>query len=389
MKTVKKVDPKLMKKMNKQLILRYLIEHGPTSRTELVSKTGLASSAVWRMVDELVEEGFVEQKEYFARTNTKKAAVYGIARNFVTSLLMDVQVLQTTVALGFLDGSCKILETFPTGSFDDFSKRIRSFLSEKTLNELFGKGENIRVIFSLPGIVDTIKRVLLYAPNLNWHDIDFKEAFARKSNVEVIVENDSNLSLLAESFYARDIKNSSNAFFLYLGEGVGGAIFINGRIVIGSSFAAGEIGHTLIQLNGTLTEVEKLLSISKLVDEFESRKNLERVGTLRERFVRLQRAWLSSDEVAKELIQEFIKNLAIVIRNVGYTLNPEIIVFGGSVSNLWETFGASLQREIIRLDEYGFLKNTLFRDTLFKETSASLLGCNVLAINKFLEDMMC
>lgn len=103
----------------------------------------------------------------------------------------------------------------------------------------------------------------------------------------------------------------------------------------------------------------------------------------------MQRAWLSLDEVAKELIQEFIKNLAIVIRNVGYTLNPEIIVFGGSVSNLWETFGTLIQKEIAKLDEYGFLKNTIFRDTLFKETSASLLGCNVLAINKFLEDMMC
>lgn len=388
MKTIKKVDPKLMKKMNKQLILRYLIEHGPASRMELVSKTGLASSAVWRMVEELVEEGFVEQKEYFARTNTKKAAVYGIARNFVTSLLVDVQVLQTTVAVGFLDGSCRVLETFPMGSFDDFSKRIKSFLSEKTLNKLFGKGEKIRVIFSLPGIVDTIKGVLLYAPNLKWHDIAFREEFAKKSNVEIIVENDSNLSLLAESFYARDIKNSSNAFFLYLGEGVGGAIFINGRIVIGSSFAAGEVGHTLLQASEVPIEVEELLSISRLVDKFENRKNLEKVGTLRERFVRLQRAWLSSDEVAKELIQEFIKNLAIVIRNVGYTLNPEIIVFGGSVSNLWETFGASLRREITRLDEYGFLRNTVFRDTLFKETSASLLGCNVLAINKFLEDMM-
>lgn len=384
---MKKVDPKLMKKMNKQLILRYLIEHGPTSRTELVSKTGLASSAVWRMIEELVEEGFVEKK-YFAKTNTKKAAVYGIARHFATSLLVDVQVLQTTVALGFLDGSCRVLETFPTGSFDDFSKQIRSFLREEIFCKLFGREEKIRVIFSLPGIVGTSKCVLMHAPNLKWRDIDFKEVFAKKGSIEVIIENDSNLSLLAESFYSSDIKNSSNAFFLYLGEGVGGAIFINGKIVIGSNFAAGEIGHALLQVNGAPIEVEELLSISKLVDEFENRKNLEKVGTLRERFVRLQKAWLSSDEDAKELIQEFIKNLAIVIRNIGYILNPEIIVFGGSVSNLWETFGARIRWEVTRLDEYGFLKNTVFRDTLFKETSASLLGCNVLAINKFLEDLI-
>ncbi|WP_144380729.1 ROK family transcriptional regulator [Thermotoga profunda] len=385
MKTVKKIDPKSMKKMNKQLVLRYLVEHGPSSRTELVAKIGLANSAVWRIIEELVDQGFIEQKEYFMKTNTKKAAVYGVARNFMTCLIVDVQVLQTTVALGFLDGSWEVLETFQTDNFEEFKHRINEFLSEKTLNHLLGKRRKNRIVFSVPGIVDSQKNKLLYAPNLNWHNVDFKEYFGKK-NFEIIVDNDSNLSLLAESFFSSDIKDSNNAFFLYLGEGVGGAILINGKIVKGTNFAAGEIGHTILQIKDNVVEVETLLSISKLVEKFEKSKMNISKGNLKERFDLLVKAWLSGDKVAKHLIGTFLNNLALTLRNIGYLINPQIIVFGGSVNNLWENFGSFIHKEITKIDDYGFLGGITFRDTIFKNVSPSLPGCNVAAINKILED---
>ncbi|MGB9899852.1 MAG: ROK family protein [Pseudothermotoga sp.] len=92
------------------------------------------------------------------------------------------------------------------------------------MNHLLGKkARRNRIVFSVPGIVDSLKNKLLYAPNLKWHDVDFKEYFGKKV-FEVIVDNDSNLSLLVESFFSNDIKDKNNAFFLYLGEGVGRSI---------------------------------------------------------------------------------------------------------------------------------------------------------------------
>ncbi len=385
MKTAKKVDPKSMKKMNKQLILRYLVEHGPSSRTELVAKTGLANSAVWRIIEELVEQGFIEQKEYFMKTSTKKAAIYGVTRNYMTCLIVDVQVLQTTVALGFLDGSWEILENFPTTSFEEFTYRINEFLSEKTLNRLLGKKRKNRIVFSVPGIVDSQKSKLLYAPNLKWHDVDFKEQFGKKT-FEIIVDNDSNLSLLAESFFSNDIKDSNNAFFLYLGEGVGGALLINGKIVRGMNFAAGEIGHTVLDMKDGIVEVEALLSISKLVEKFEKLKGKTLEGNLKERFDCVVKAWLGTDKIAQQLIDDFLRNLVLVLRNIGYLINPQIIVFGGSVNNLWENFGPFIEKELKKIDDYGFLNGMTFRDTIFKNVSPSLPGCNVAAINRVLED---
>ncbi|MDI3495499.1 MAG: hypothetical protein PWQ72_1626 [Pseudothermotoga sp.] len=385
MSSSKKIDPRSMKRLNKQLILRHLIERGPRSRIELVAMTGLANSAIWRITEELIQEGLIEQKGYFMRTNTKRASVYGPTKAFATSLIIDVQVLQTTVALGFLDGSWEIISSFPTNGFEEFLNNIDSIMNSKLFDERLRKGKT-RMVFSLPGIVDGKNCTLLYAPNLKWHNVDFREHFARYG-FEILIDNDSNLSLLGESFFAKDIKNSNNAFFLYLGEGVGGALLINSNIVKGSNFAAGEIGHSILMVKNTIFEVEELLSISKLVSMFEQTTGENLEGSLKERFDAIVRFWLAGDKTTHQLIDDFLKNLVITIRNIGYFMNPEIIVFGGAVSNLWETFGSFIEKELLQIDIYGFLRNIKFRDTIFKSVSPSLPGCNITAINKILEDM--
>ncbi|HBT25775.1 MAG TPA: ArsR family transcriptional regulator, partial [Pseudothermotoga sp.] len=52
-----------------------------------------------------------------------------------------------------------------------------------------------------------------------------------------------------------------------------------------------------------------------------------------------------------------------------------------------ETFGSFIEKELLQIDIYGFLRNIKFRDTIFKSVSPSLPGCNITAINKILEDM--
>lgn len=383
MPRAKKIDPRSMKQLNKQMILHYLIENGPCSRIELMEKTKLASSAIWRITEELLDEEFIEQKEYYVRTNTKKAAVYGPTKSFAASLIVDVQVFQTTVALGFLDGSWEVLDVFPTNGFDDFSRRVCHILESEISDNRMRK-DRTKIIFSLPGIVDDKKCELLYAPNLKWHDVDFKRCFG-KYNFEIFADNDSNLSLLGESFFAKDIESSGSAFFLYLGEGIGGAVLIDGKIFKGKNFAAGEIGHSILSINESATEAEELLSISRLVERFEQLNDMSIKGNLRERFERLVEAWHSENTFACDVVDEFLKNFVIMLKNIGYFINPQIVVFGGAVNNIWETFGTRIEKQLSDMDKYGFLNGIKFRDTIFKNISPSLPGSNVAAINRILE----
>ncbi|HOJ88403.1 MAG TPA: ROK family protein [Pseudothermotoga sp.] len=161
---------------------------------------------------------------------------------------------------------------------------------------------------------------------------------------------------------------------------------IDGRIVKGTNFAAGEVGHTILQIKDNIVEIEALLSISKLVAEFERLKSNPLVGNLKDKFDFVVEIWRSGDDTTKQLIDTFLYNLTLTLRNIGYLVNPQIIVFGGSVNNLWENFGPIIHDRIKKIDEYGFLKGMTFRNTIFKNVSPSLPGCNVAAINRIFED---
>lgn len=377
---MQKVNPSLMKRENKRIVLRYLIETGPHTRTEIAEHTGLAVSAVWRIIDELVREGFIEEKGTTSGAK-KKAVLYGPRRSFITSVIVNVEILETTVAVGFLDGSWKILERFETPrNFAEFCEKIKRVVER--LERDFQLEERTALVFSLPGIVNSREGVLIYAPNLSWENINISDAF-KETDFRVYVENDSKLSLLAETFYMHDVKSSDVSFFLYFGEGIGGAISVNGRIVKGKNFAAGEIGHVILDSS---KEVERFLSVSGLVSRVEAKVKLGGV-TLREKFSHLVQLWFSNSEQIRDVFEEYLNYVAIVLRNILYFLNPGVIVLGGIVNNLWENFGAVLRRKLETMVVEKVLKDVIIRDTIFKEVPPSLVGGNVLAIEKILREM--
>jgi len=350
--------------------------------------TKLANSAIWRITDELMKEGLIEIKGFYSSTSHKKSCVFGPSRSFVLSIIYNVEVLETIVGIGYLDGSWKIVETFPTQTLENFLKNVKKTL--KKLEKDFPINEKMtRIVFSLPGTVNMKEKKLIYAPNLGWKNLSIKDILADK-NYFLIVDNDSNFSLLAEFFFSKDVKNSSTAFFLYLGEGIGGSILVNNQIIRGKNFAAGEIGHSILMKSksGSYKEIEQFLSISELIKNFEKKKKQELAGNiLKEKFDSAVRLWFKNDEIAIEIFQEFLEILAVVLRNIVYFLNPEIVIFGGIVNNIWEVFGEIIYKRLSELVPGEVLNGIIFRDTIFKNVPPSLPGCNVAAIEQILESL--
>lgn len=378
----RKLNPVSMKKENKKMILRYLIEKGQSSRMEIVRKTGLAQSAVWRIMSELVNDGFVEERG-FAPGKRRKSVIYGPARSFITSVIYNVEVLETLVAIGFLDGSWRILERFPTPStFESFKGRVKTSL-EKIKKDLTFKEGITKIVFSLPGMVNYEKKLLIYAPNLKWKNIDFQKAF-EDLEWEVFVENDANLSLMAEQFFSNDVKKSKVAFFLYFGEGIGGAISVNGSIVRGKNSAAGEIGH--VMFDGKNSEIERFLSVLRLISK--ARDWIGNGGdSLSEKFQHLKRLWFAGQKDVKRILEDYLCHVGIVLRNIIYLLNPDVIILGGLINDIHETFGPYIKREIEMNMEKEIVAGVQIRDTAFKEVPPSLIGGNVLVIEHFLRTL--
>jgi predicted NBD/HSP70 family sugar kinase len=89
----------------------------------------------------------------------------------------------------------------------------------------------------------------------------------------------------------------------------------------------------------------------------------------------------------KEILEDYLHHVAIVLRNIVYFLNPDVIVLGGLINDIYETFGPYIRRELETITEKEILAGVVIRDSIFKEVPPSLVGGNVLLIEHFLKTL--
>lgn len=100
---------------------------------------------------------------------------------------------------------------------------------------------------SLPGMVDSIRGVLLFAPYAKWESVPVRDwLIERLGNPWVAVENDVNACAVGEQMLGHAGK-MKDFLWITVSTGIGGAIMSNGQLVRGASQVAGEIGHIKVE----------------------------------------------------------------------------------------------------------------------------------------------
>lgn len=84
------------------------------------------------------------------------------------------------------------------------------------------------------------------ATNLNFKgNVNLREEMKKHFDVNVVVSNDANAAVFGEYIYG-GAKGLKHVIMFTLGTGVGSGIIIDGRLVLGSTGGAGELGHSVI-----------------------------------------------------------------------------------------------------------------------------------------------
>jgi len=387
-----KINLKSMKMMNKQMILRYLIENGPTSRMELSRFTKLTPSTISRIVSDFSSEKLVEEVGYSEKSQIgRKPINVSVTKRFASSVVINVGVEQTTVAIGFLDKSIIEVKRFSTGTLKSFISTVNASLGE--IEKKYPLNSEITsIVFAFPGIVNTQKSIVIYVPNLNWRNLNLKDAI--NYPYRIIADNEANLSVLAESVSSEDAKKSENIFFLYVSQGIGGGAMINHQILRGSGFAGAEIGHTVVEARsdvkchcGNYGCLERYASLVLPVMEYEKNGRKLDGKTYTEKFQILVDLYAKHDKMAIAALEEFIHYLSIGLINIVNTFNPEKIIIGGGFNKIWKYFGEELHQRVSERAMPGVLDNVTFRDTYFDEIEAPVVGANALAIEMMVNNL--
>lgn len=106
---------------------------------------------------------------------------------------------------------------------------------------------------TFPGLIDTVARSTVFVPNLpgDWSGVRVAELLEQRGDARVSLINDARAFAYAE-FRAGAAAGRTDALFMVLGTGVGGAVALQGRLLIGEMDAIGEVGHTIVEPGGAI-----------------------------------------------------------------------------------------------------------------------------------------
>ncbi|WP_036481398.1 ROK family protein [Myxosarcina sp. GI1] len=196
--------------------------------------------------------------------------------------------------------------------------------------------------FGTPGPVDTQRRIAKVSINLpGWNNIPVADWLEAKTQLPTLLENDANCAGIGEAWLGRG-RQFSHFILLTLGTGVGGAVFIDGKLFTGRCGAAGELG--LITLHpdglpcrsGNRGSLEQSASIGAI--RRQTGKDPDELGKL----ARL------GDRAALEFWSSYGKSLGAGLASLIYVLTPEAVILGGGISASAKFFLPAIRQEIER-----------------------------------------
>ena len=238
----------------------------------------------------------------------------------------------------FIDGtvSTKVTEK-ENFILSDVKKLVRNILDEYRNYEIKG------ICVSTAGVVNPEKGEISYAgPTIpKYTGTKIKEELEKEFSISCEVENDVNCAGLGE--YWRGAGQGSNSMVcLTIGTGIGGSVILDGKLLNGIGYTAGEIGY--MDVNGNY--IQNIASSKYLVEKVQKEK-VEKEGiTDTITGVDIFELAKRGDEICIAGINEIISNLAVGVRNIIYLLNPEVIVIGGGITAQKEYLEEKIRKEV-------------------------------------------
>lgn len=325
-------NQELIRDINTQSVIRTIITHGAISRASIASELGLTKATVSAIVQVLLDRGIVFEAESTdpAPEGRKGRKPIFLQVNRECGYIISIDLATETVTLmtaNLLGGNCHLTQ-FPTPKEP---KSLLALLTEQ-IDRAIGALPQTRygllgIALGIHGVVHHNK--IIFLPYSSFEKIDFVSELEKKYGVPVVMENEANLSALGEWAHCHD---TNEMLYISVHSGIGVGIIMKNQLVKGKNGYAGELGHTIIEVDGRPCPcgnrgcLEQYASERALFAELSAQKgypvNAESYGKL----------YRQGDPQAVRAMQRFIKYMSVGINNLLNTFNPDIIVLNSSLT---------------------------------------------------------
>lgn len=311
-----------------------------------------------------------------------------------TKAWVGVDVGGTNVAVALVDAQGHILveNTIPTTvekgpdfAVDRIADWIRGMVNDDAY-DIAGIG------IGSPGPIDAESGVIQSPSNLQtWHNYPITEKIENDFAIKTVLGNDADVAGLAEYQYA--LRNAhENVVYVTVSTGVGGGVITHGRLHTGSSSAASEFGHMIVQKDGPLCGcgrhgcLETFSSGTGIANRMKDRlanhpdHSLQAQAAAGEFSAKdVFAAYDNGDQLAVDVITEAEDYLAISLANVVNIINPSVLIIGGGVALAQPRYVDAVKEKI---GHYAIKENVEILDVVrarFQE-KAGVLGAAALSM---------
>lgn len=329
---MKKGSFSAMKSTNIKLILNTLHKCGSASRVQLAADTGLTAATVTNLTAELIKSGIIIETAYGESTGGRKPVMLKFnSKNYCISSAY-ISPNQIEFAIEDLDGNITYYNCFPITSDMDAYNAIDIIVKEYAKCSSASSKKIIAMGVALHGTVDHHTGSWTVAPNLNWHNIPVCDILGSKLNIHIFADNDVKLMAKGEMWYGA-AKDVSDFAFMYVGDGIGGAVCIGGSVYRGASNASGEVGHCSVDINGEMCSCGNRGCLQTKANKgamIKNARNMQLDVSCCEQIVQLA---LNGDKKAKDVISNEAMYLSLGVTMLINMYNPGIVIINSDIKD--------------------------------------------------------
>lgn len=343
----------------KKDIISFLYKMGEMSKPEICRLTNMTTPTISRMIDELIEEGWVTDRGQGLSIGGKRPHIFSLNPDAAYIMGVDVGRIHLKIAIFNLRkeiiGEIKVYPSIlEEGKTNEENLRYIREKIDLTLQELSIPFQKIKVAgFAIPGLIDSDGNAYTY---FTYEDTNIKKVLEKMLGMPVFIDNDSRIMALAEHTFGV-AKGISNSLCISVNECIGLGMILNSQPYTGYKGMAGEFGHIRISgLNGQcycgkvgcLETVASGRAIVRVATEAIRNGVNTSIRSLAEpqgiSLATIIKAAKQDDIFAIDLLQQAGEKIGEGLSTLIHLFNPQVLVIGGEIADSGDLITAPIQQ---------------------------------------------
>ena len=266
---------------------------------------------------------------------------------------IGVDIGGSHIAVGLVDEEGKIIVIKEKNMNKKDRENIEKFIEENiaiSINNIIKennlKQKDIKIIgIACPGTISNGK--IIKSNNLGIYNFNIVERLQRYFSASIKISNDAKCAGMCEKEYGA-LKNYDDAIYMGLGTGIGGAIFLNGKMLIPKKYLGMEIGHTLLRIDGRQCTCgrkgcfEAYASMRYLRDRLKERLDLPYDLSGEVLFELIKKDMDKIDDIITDFANDLVEGMVNLIN----IFEPEAICIGGSYVYHTDVLGEKVENAL-------------------------------------------